>query len=134
MINYNPKDATNCWPEGSYPATLIQCEEVQSKSGKDMYALTWTAYHGEAKMTVKDWIVIPSFVWKLKKLAAAFEMADAFAAQKFNPEECIGKNALLQLGVQEYNGEDQNHVKAYLVPMVPVTVPAEDDPFDFLDK
>jgi hypothetical protein len=134
MITYNPKDASNVFPAGNYPATMIQCEETQSNSGNGMYALQWMVYNGEAKRTIKDWIVLPSFTWKLKKLAAAFEMMDAFTAEKFNPEDCIGKNALIGLDIREYNGEDQNYVKAYLVPMVPVTVPAEDDPFDFLDK
>ena len=35
MIDYNPKDASNCFPIGEYAATLIKVEESTSKVKAD---------------------------------------------------------------------------------------------------
>lgn len=136
MIKYDPKDAVLCLPPGDYPATIDAVEEKQSKAGNDMYQVDFTVYtSGDKRVRVTDYIVIPSFVWKLKRLARALGMEDAFKAGSFDPASQVGQNIVVTLDVEEKEGyDDRNTIKAYLTkdgrdPKKPVADAADDLPF-----
>lgn len=114
MINYNPADATQVLPAGDYPATLIAVEEKVSKKGNDMLELSFKAWGKDRHSTVFEYIVFPTFVWKLKRLARAFGAEAEFEAGTFDPEKYIQQNLTLTLDVEEQERfEPKNVIKAY---------------------
>lgn len=114
MIEYNPRDAVAVFPEGDYPAILHDVIEKTSKAGNDMYELTLQVYHGEREMQVKDYIVIPSFLWKLKRIAQAFNAGDVFESGDFDPRKYVEKSLTVTLEVERREGYDErNVVKRY---------------------
>lgn len=115
MIQYNPADAVQCLPEGDYPAVLMDCTEKTSSKGNDMYELAFTVYAPDGReITVKEYVVMPTFTWKLKKLARAVGRLEEFEAGAFDPSACVGNNVTLTLTVQEQVGyEPKNQVKEY---------------------
>ena len=150
MINYKPSDAVRVWPEGTYRATLEKSEETTSQAGNDMYALTFKAYDGSSSMLISDWIVMPDFTWKLKKLADALGALDEFnkclkcgqtedahtnngecAFQgSFNPVDYENKNLALSMKIEKARGgfDECNRIKAYLrKDMAPAVAKEEED-------
>jgi len=116
MIDYDPKDANHLWDEGVYDAVLSEVSEKYSKSsGKPMYVLQFTAFSGDDKMTIRDFVVIPSALWKLKELASLFGQSDVFDAGNFDPYMLKGKSLKLSLTIQD-NKEygEQNRIGAYV--------------------
>jgi len=132
-IPYNPKDAD---PEllvaGIYPAVLAGCEEKQSKAGNNMYELSISVFAGIREVRIREFIVFPTFTWKLKRLAQAFGLEDIYNAGTFTPEECLGKNFTVEIVVEHKEGQEpQNRIKAYAksngpAPVFPSSVPAGD--------
>jgi len=115
MINYKPEDAVRVWPEGDYQATLETTEETTSQAGNPMLTVTFKAYDGSGTMTINDYIVIPAFTWKLKKLAEAFGAGTEFEAGTFDPNNYAGKNLTLKIGIQPAKDgfDERNRVAAY---------------------
>lgn len=115
MIPYDPKDAVLVFPAGDYPAALASCEQKMSKAGNDMYELAFDVWQGERQMQVRDYVVMPQFLWKLKRLARAIGQSDAFEAGKFDPAEHIGRNLVVSLEIESRDGfDDRNLIRAYL--------------------
>lgn len=118
-IQYNPKDAVSCIPDGEYQATLMEIEETESKSsGSPMYKLKWKVYGDNgAEAHVYDYIVMTEKgVWKLRKLADAFGMRAAFDSATFDPNMLEGENCRLNIGIEEGEGDfpDRNRVASYV--------------------
>ena len=115
MIPYKKEDALRVWPEGDYPASIVKVEERVSKAGNPMLAVEFDAYHKADTMRLTDYIVLPSFTWKLRKLARALSAMDAFDAEKFDPAEYIGKSLTLTLGIDLPRGgyDERNSIAAY---------------------
>lgn len=115
MLTYDPKDAVRTWDEGEYDAVLSHVEEKQSKAGNDMYELVFTCYDGDEERVIRDYVVIPKFVWKLKRLAQAFGVEKTFDDGKFNPEDFIGHGLRVALVVRKQEGYDeQNQITKYM--------------------
>lgn len=118
-ISYSKTDANKeCQMAGDYEATLAGYEEKVSKqSQKPMMVLNWKCFTPEGnEFFLKDFIVIPDGVWKVKKIAQALDKLKEFEAEIFQPEEEIGCSLVLSVGVQvDKTGQygDQNNVKAY---------------------
>jgi hypothetical protein len=129
VIQYNPKDAVMVWPAGDYPAAVQGCEETTSKAGNDMYVVTFLAYHGDKEMTLKDFVVMPDFVWKLTRLAQALGVVEQFEAGTFDPNKYVGRNVTLALDIEPAKGEfqERNKIKAYKPHLKATAVPPEDD-------
>jgi len=138
VIQYNPEDAVAVFPEGDYPAILHNVMEKTSKAGNDMYELIFRVFNGDREMQIKDYIVIPSFVWKLKRIAQAYGAEEEFQAGDFNPRKWVEKSLTVSLEVEKQEGFDErNVIKKYaprhngpvaLVP-APTTNDKDDLPF-----
>jgi hypothetical protein len=115
-FNYNSKDASSALPEGKYPASLATCEEGTSKSsGCPMLTLTFKVYTDKGgERTVYDYIVNPSTLWKMKRLAKALGKDAEFKANTFQPADNIGANLTLELSMEEDDQYgDKNGVRGY---------------------
>ncbi len=114
-FKYNPADATTTWPDGDYEATLVKVDDEPSKNtGAEMLTLTFKVYNGSKEITLKDYIVAPSTVFKLKKLAVALGEGVAFGLGKFDPCDHLNANLLLTLATEESDDYgDKNKIKAY---------------------
>ena len=115
MFNYDPKDASTCWPEGGYDATINSYEEGQSKSsGADMLTIEFEVYSGSQTMRLKEYIVTPSTVFKLKKIAVALGERAKFEKGQFNIAEHLGASIRLNLEVEENEDfGDRNVIRGY---------------------
>jgi hypothetical protein len=113
-FRYNPKDAADAAQPGDYEATLTACTEGTSKSsGSEMLTLTFVVY-ADRERTIKDYIVNPDGLWKLKKLAIALGHKGAFDAGTFDPADHLNSNLMVTLKVEE-SAEfgDQNKIGGY---------------------
>lgn len=113
-MRYNPKDAADAAQPGDYEATLTACTEGTSKStGKEMLTLNFTVY-ADRDRPLKDYIVNPDGLWKLKKLAIALGQKAAFDAGTFDPADHLNSNLTVTLKVEESDEYgDQNKISGY---------------------
>jgi len=117
MLNYNPKDAVQVLPEGEYNAVLEKYEEKVSQKGNQMGVLTWKVFPDNSNATplVTDYITLPMFTWKLKRLAQSLGKEEDFKAGTFQPGDYQGTSTRLFIEVQSNEGyEDKNGVKTYV--------------------
>ena len=115
MLEYDPKDARKTLPDGRYEAELIKCEEKTSKAGKPMVELTWRIYPNDhPSVQLRDWVAIPSGVWKLEKMAKAWGKEDEFKNATFNPEHHLNETLFVKLKTRSDDkyGE-QNTIAGY---------------------
>lgn len=116
MFNYAPKDAKKLFDAGDYQAELTSFEEKTTKTGKPMLVVNLQVYPRGAGQSIllRDWIVNPDSIWKLKKLAVALGVSDKFENQTFNPEDYTGSSVIVTLKVKtdDKYGE-QNSVVGY---------------------
>lgn len=119
-IDYNPKDASNCWDEADYPATLLSVSDGYSKSsGNPMQTWQVEVFNGEKKQTIKEYVVIPAALFKVKQLAKALGKTADFNAGKFQPEEHIGASFVVGLTIEESDGFDDKNRIANFKPAAP---------------
>lgn len=113
-FSYNPKDANSVLPEGEYEASILSVKEGTSQnSGAPMLTVTFTVYGEDRTPQLRDWIVNPSTLWKLKKLAEALGKLDEFNGGEWLPEE--GANLRVKLSVEDDpNYGEQNRITGYL--------------------
>lgn len=124
-LNYNPKDAATCWDEGAYDASLVKVESGVSKSsGKDMEILHFRCYHPNGnEQTIKDYIVVPSTLFKLKRLAIAIGQKAEFENGTFQAENYINSNVKVFLKVDRQDGFDDKNVIDKFVTEVSTNTP-----------
>lgn len=111
---YNPKDANDCLDVGMYPAELTTVTEKVSKSGNNMLAIIWRVPYNGRDWFVRDFIVNPSTLFKMKQIARAWNMQYEFNEGTFDLTLHLNKLITLKLEVKnsvEYG--DQNNVAAY---------------------
>lgn len=114
-LNYNPKDASSCWPAGDYHASLAEVEDKRSKkTGADMQVLTWTVYHDDGRtQSVDDYIVVPTGLWKLRQFAVALALRDEFDAGRFQADDHVGADVIVSLVIEANPGyDDKNKIKS----------------------
>lgn len=113
-MQYDSRDAVVCLNPGEYQGTLRKCEETTSKKGKPMAILTWEVYGDDRSVFLKEYIVVPDGVWKIRKLAQAWHKEAEFSANTFQPEDMIGENLTLVLKIESQEGfDDKNIISAY---------------------
>lgn len=115
-VSYSKDDANkDCQMAGDYEATLAAYDEKMTKTQKPMMVLSWKCYTPEGnEFMVKDYVVIPDGVWKIKKIAMALDKLKDFEAETFQPQDEVGCSIVLTLGVQKDDTYgDKNNVKAY---------------------
>lgn len=113
-FRYDPKDAVQCWPEGTYEATIVSVEEKQSKAGNDMLVVKFRCYSDNRQTLVTDYIT-DAMTWKLKKIAKAVGMLAEFDANQPNWYfDLQDRNLRVVLKVDEQDGfDDKNQVRGY---------------------
>lgn len=113
-FRYDPKDAVQCWPEGTYEATIVSVEEKQSKAGNDMLVVKFRCYSDNRQTLVTDYIT-DAMTWKLKKIAKACGMLAEFDTNQPNWYfDLQDKNLRVVLKVDEQDGfDDKNQVRGY---------------------
>jgi hypothetical protein len=115
---YDPKKASSCLPAGNYEAVLESVEEKVSKNNNPMLEAHWTVFESaDRHVTVRDFIVNPATLWKLKNIARAWAMLGTFEAGVFDLQEHLQKHITVVLDLQnsEKYGE-QNSIVGYLEP------------------
>jgi hypothetical protein len=117
MAKFNPSEAISCLPAGVYDATIDTVEDKQSKKGADMVVVSYTIYKPDGTTsTLKEYAVIPSGMWRVKRLCKACNASKAFESGDTGTiaRELVGKNIKVTLSVAE-NGEfgDQNRIESY---------------------
>lgn len=113
-FNYDPKDAKECLDAGTYPAELYSVKEKVSKQGNEMLEVAWRVPHDGRDFWVRDYIVNPSTVFKLKQIAKAWDLMAEFDACEFDLHKHLNKLITIKLDVQtsaQYG--DQNKVSGY---------------------
>jgi hypothetical protein len=123
-VKYNPKDATMCLPEGTYPATLEAVvdttqdgSQLVSKKGEPMEYWVFRAYSDKGERVLRQYVTAGMAAWKYKQLAKAIDQAavNQFEAGEFDPAKYVGTNFQLQLGVEEREGYgEQNNIASVL--------------------
>ncbi len=117
-FKYDPKAAIDCLPAGTYDGELESVEETTSKAGKPMLVVEWHIPHHDGRtFIVKDYIVNPSTLFKLKGIAKALSLMGEFDAGTLDLADHIGQICGLELTVEssEKYG-DKNNVKHYREP------------------
>lgn len=117
-IDYDPKDAVLCWPEGDYDAVLDKVEDKTSKikpdgsGGNPMQVLTWTVYHPDGRQqSISDYIVVPTGLFKLRQLATALGKKTEFDAGRFQADDQIGCTVTASLAIEQQEGfDDKNRI------------------------
>lgn len=112
-IDYNPKDAVQCWAPGDYQATLTNVEDKTSKAGNPMQVWTFRAYHDDGReQLITDYVVIPAATFKIKQLAVALGKKADFDGGTFQADDYINSDVTLELVVDQQDGyDDKNKVK-----------------------
>jgi hypothetical protein len=116
MFDYDPKDATDCLPEGEYDAELHSVKEKVSKKGNPMLEVEWVIDHGGRQWTVRDYIVSPSGIYKLKMIARAWQALGEFENRSFDLAKRVGQMARLRLQIDQQEGFADKNVIAHVGP------------------
>lgn len=125
-MKYNKSDAIGCFPAGVYDATVEAAIETTSKkTGADMLVITFKVYSPNGReQALKDYVVNPTGLWRLKKLAKALGRMEEFDSGVFREEHYVGGNLKLELEVEEDDQYgDKNRIKAWL-PSTTAAAPA----------
>jgi hypothetical protein len=117
-LNYDPKDAVQCWPAAEYPGELTKVEEKTSKvkpdgsGGNPMEVWTFRAFNNSAEQLISDYVVIPAATFKIKQLAEALGRKADFEAGNFQAEDHIGAGVILDLVIDKQDGfDDKNKIR-----------------------
>lgn len=129
MLNYNPKDANECWPCGEYEACLRGVMNGTSKtSGNEMETWTIEVFNDDGrKQVIKDYVTSPGGTFKIKQLAAALGKNDEFKDGTFQAEDYIRANFRVDLKVEAQDGFDNKNRIAKFKPSTSST-PAANAP------
>ena len=114
-MNYNSDDAKNYLPEGDYIAILAECEETTSKSsGKEMLKCVWEILVGPRKVSIWDYIVNPTGLWRLREIAKALGRVGEFDLNQFQLAAEVGIRLQVTLSLEENpKYGPQNRIEAW---------------------
>lgn len=121
--NYDPKDASNALPAGQYAASIKSTTEqdkdgqqlISKKSREPMQLVTFEVYQNDGPTRqVRQYFTNKSMLWLYRKLAHALGQADAFSDGKFNAQDHIGANLVLDLDVESNSFGEQNVIVEFL--------------------
>ncbi len=101
-LDYNPEDADQSMPEGTYPAKLNYVSDAKSKAGKPMQIWDFVVYDdNKSKEVVIKEYVSPAAAFKIEQLAKALGCESQFKARKFQAEDHVGERVALALIVED---------------------------------
>ena len=111
---YNPSEAMECLPVGDYDAELTTVIEKTSKAGNPMLEVTWSIMHNGKVWPVRDYIVNPGTLYKLKGIARAWQMMQDFESGTFDLQEHVGAIIRVSLRVESSDVYgDKNQIQGY---------------------
>lgn len=113
-IDYNASDASTCWPDGDYEASLEKVEDSTSKkTGNPMQVWTFRAFDANGRsQLVTEYVVVPATTFKIKQLADALGCRAQFDAGTFQADDHIDEKVVLNLIVESQEGfDDKNRVQ-----------------------
>lgn len=105
-----------CLPEGEYEASIAKIEEdvISKSSGKEMTIFHFDVYAGNRTVRLKDYIVNPDSLWKLKKIAKAIGKMAQFESGVFKASDYAGETLTVTLKIKSDPGyDDQNNIVGY---------------------
>src|SRR5947209_3481055 len=119
---YDPKDASNLWPDGEYPAVLIKAEDGWTKGTpsdpepKPKEVWTFELYDDKAdkRRTLQRHVTFPKCTWMVRELSIALGRKSEFDQKTFHAEDHIGSNVTIVLGTRKGTvdfPEDQNQIQ-----------------------
>lgn len=116
-MDYNPDDARKTFAAGDYTAELLTSTEKMTKDkgngSKPMLELVWRIFTDDGPtFQLRDWVVVPDGVWKLKKLAQAWDKEEEFKAAKFQPSNHIGAGVIAVIKVKHDDKYGEQNVIA----------------------
>lgn len=116
-LTYDPADAVTVLPEGEYNAVLEKYEDKVSGKGNQMGVLTWKVFDDASERTpfVTDYIVLPTFTHKLKRLAKSLGKEEDFRNKSFQPEDYVGTSTRVFLKVEKQEGYDDKNIIGHYV-------------------
>ncbi len=116
-FKYSHKDAVRVFPKGDYEAIIVAAVDGTSKtSGNPMLTVKFRVYSTTGgEMLLDEYIVTPGTVFKLGAIAKALGKSDEFKADTFDVERYIGKSLIVELDIEEGNGDypEKNRIKKY---------------------
>ncbi len=120
-LPYDPADAVMCWPKDDYDASLVKVEEAISKtSGNPMEVWTFEVFNKDGRtQLVSDYVVIPGATFKIRQLAKALNRESDFKDKKFQAEQEIGCNVIVELTIENQQGYDDKNKIGKIKPANP---------------
>ena len=137
-MKYDPKNASNTIPEGTYQATIHSVTDtdkdghpMQTQKGYDMERVTFEVWSksGNSRKHGEYFSAGPNALWRYKKLAEAIgpEAAQRFKEGTFSVGDYLGANVVLDIVVEddEKYGEQNRVAKINRCESAPTTAPAQ---------
>jgi hypothetical protein len=118
-MRYSAKDAVQPWPAGDYNAEILSVEAATSRAGNAMEVITFALFSpGGKRRAIKDYIVNPSTIYKLKQLAIALGRKAEFEAETFQASDYIGSGVVAEVVISPGKDgfDDQNAIKKVKAP------------------
>ena len=113
-LDYNLEDVQSDFtalPAGTYDARIESAEITNSQTGKPMLKVVWDITDGEfAGRKLWDNGVL-SVGWRVKQYADLIGLESGSA---LDTDDFRGVEGLVEVVVEEYNGEDRNYIKKVL--------------------
>lgn len=118
MLNYDPKQADALvLDNGDYDAEIDGAEDdKKTKKGDLCLILHWRIFGGDGlEKYLRDWIVLPSALWRLKLLCDLAGLQKEFASPPFDSQRLVGlgfKVTVIQTSDVKYG--KQNKIYKYI--------------------
>jgi hypothetical protein len=122
-MKYDPRDANQCIPAGTYPATIKSVSDLDkdgrplvAKSGEAMQLVVFEVYvSNDAARLHFQRFTAKSMLFLYRALAHALGKADEFSDGKFDAKNYIGDNLRLELEVKsDKQFGDQNRIVEFM--------------------
>lgn len=102
--------------EGQYRARVVDLSQGVSKSGNNMWIWTWAIVAGKYDgRELKLWTALtPRAMFKLREVLEAIGVFKAGEKVRIVPSQIVGKEAVIGVVVEEYNGRDSPKIEKVL--------------------
>lgn len=102
-------------PAGEYDFEVVTAEDRISKSGNEMIEVGLLVFAGDAKRTVKDYLM-EKMAYKLRHYCYAVGLGKEYESGELTAALCVGRTGRVKLKVEEQDGfRPKNAVADYVV-------------------
>lgn len=101
-------------PPGNYQGQLISLTKKQSSSGNPMWVWDFVVVEdgpAQGKELRVFTALTPAAMWKVAETIEALGLGETGGKVKFNKKEAIGKQCMLEVADDEYNGKTVSRVQ-----------------------